>query len=78
MREGGGNGLPWHKNPRLGAETPGGGSSLPHKSVSIMSNLQSSSTGSLSSSSIYSESRRSGLSWTTAEGKIRKLHRAPR
>ncbi|MCS3712119.1 hypothetical protein GGP61_003757, partial [Salinibacter ruber] len=38
--------------------------------------LQRSSTQTLTSSPVRSESRRRGLSWTTAEKKIRKLHRA--
>ena len=38
--------------------------------------LERSPTQTLSSSPVRSESRRSGLSWTTAESKIRKLHQA--
>lgn len=38
--------------------------------------LQPSSTQSLTSSPVRSESRRHGVSWTTAESKIRKLHEA--
>ena len=38
--------------------------------------LERSSTQTLTSSPVRSESRGSGLSWTTAESKIRKLHRA--
>ncbi len=38
--------------------------------------LERSSTQTLTSSPVRSESRRRGLSWTTAEKKIRKLHEA--
>ena len=38
--------------------------------------LQRSPTQTLTSSPVRSQSRRRGLSWTTAESKIRKLHRA--
>jgi hypothetical protein len=38
--------------------------------------LERSSTQTLTSSPVRSESRRRGISWTTAEKKIRKLHRA--
>ena len=41
-----------------------------------MSNLQAPATRSLSSSPVRSKSRRRGISWATAESKIRKLHRA--
>jgi len=38
--------------------------------------LERSSTQRLTSSPVRSKSRRRGVSWTTAEKKIRKLHRA--